>query len=783
MSISKLDAASSTPVSNFFNQSAFAVVKLQPDIKNIGIRFPIPFFRRQSRLLLGSLTREVRMRTGIYIGGLVLLMAITIGCGRGSSKGTGGTAGDSDGDGLADADEINIYHTSPETKDTDGDGYDDYQEIRELGFDRSNPTKFNPLVADVPRITIEIISAPEVTVTYSKSTSSGNTIENGSTVTDGRTDTTSRGGEISVSSTVSATAGFSGFKPEASVTASLTMGAQENWSKQQSYETQRALSQMRSNSYNSELHTDGGQMRVVAAISNTGHIPFTLQNLALTAARLDKNKPLPIAQLEADSARPFFEMGTWVPGERTESVFIARNMPLSDIEAILTGKLIVEIGKYELKDANGQSFGHRVGAINAACAQVVIYYGNNVPVESYMVSTRTAPDERGMPLSTIFDALGVRSQMGKVAWTYRKLRNNGQLSTNDAEMETGETQTGLLRVNEVSTDPQHGGHWIILHATPSGSSEFVTRTYDILKEGYRLEDIRLKPRHAVQLAYIRDPDRDDLPTKTELALGTNPMNADTDGDGVADGDEVRNGTNPLPDKKVQVKTIVPSVVKMTREKAIQLLDGFKLRHSIQTREEKNQKDGIVLQQTPVADAEVEQGATVTLIVSALPKKNTVPAVFGKTQDEAIKLLETAGFGWDAIKRPHPGNPAGSVISQSPGGGIEANRGAKVILVVSSGPLAPVRITFKHSGVYVAKFYLSYDDDDGHHDWASGRKARGYTETVILDMYKNPRNVHTNAQYLVFRWHTIWDRTLTAPLTSATWTTKGTTASAGFTISQ
>ena len=47
---------------------------------------------------------------------------------------------DSDGDGIRDVDEVEKYHTNPNSKDTDGDGIDDYKEIFVY--------KTNPLKAD-----------------------------------------------------------------------------------------------------------------------------------------------------------------------------------------------------------------------------------------------------------------------------------------------------------------------------------------------------------------------------------------------------------------------------------------------------------------------------------------------------------------------------------------------------------------------------------------------------------------------------------------------------------
>ncbi|MDD5728175.1 MAG: PA14 domain-containing protein, partial [Victivallales bacterium] len=49
-------------------------------------------------------------------------------------------SGDTDGDGLSDSEEMNIYHTDPNKADTDGDGINDYEEIR-IAFT-------NPLTAD-----------------------------------------------------------------------------------------------------------------------------------------------------------------------------------------------------------------------------------------------------------------------------------------------------------------------------------------------------------------------------------------------------------------------------------------------------------------------------------------------------------------------------------------------------------------------------------------------------------------------------------------------------------
>jgi hypothetical protein len=93
---------------------------------------------------------------------------------------------DTDGDGISDADESNAHGTSPVLSDTDGDGFSDRQEIVTLGFDpESDPTLFNPRVADVPQMTIVFAGAPVVTIQTTDEHGTVNTIETSRSDTDG----------------------------------------------------------------------------------------------------------------------------------------------------------------------------------------------------------------------------------------------------------------------------------------------------------------------------------------------------------------------------------------------------------------------------------------------------------------------------------------------------------------------------------------------------------------------------------------------------------------------
>ncbi|MGH2725646.1 MAG: Stk1 family PASTA domain-containing Ser/Thr kinase, partial [Actinomycetota bacterium] len=83
------------------------------------------------------------------------------------------------------------------------------------------------------------------------------------------------------------------------------------------------------------------------------------------------------------------------------------------------------------------------------------------------------------------------------------------------------------------------------------------------------------------------------------------------------------------------------------------------------------------------------GVVAWAIFSSLPAKKVfaaVPDVTGKTRAEATTILERAGFevGIDDFQN-HPTVPAGSVISTKPASPASAEKGSRVLLVISNGP--------------------------------------------------------------------------------------------------
>jgi len=92
--------------------------------------------------------------------------------------------------------------------------------------------------------------------------------------------------------------------------------------------------------------------------------------------------------------------------------------------------------------------------------------------------------------------------------------------------------------------------------------------------------------------------------------------------------------------------------------------------------------GMVASQTPAAGADAPKGSAVALVISKGPQPVALPTVKGKTQADATKALQGAGF---KVKSEQKADTAkkGTVIAQTPTSG-EAQPGSTVTIAVSSG---------------------------------------------------------------------------------------------------
>ncbi|MCG3043404.1 Stk1 family PASTA domain-containing Ser/Thr kinase [Streptomyces fenghuangensis] len=127
---------------------------------------------------------------------------------------------------------------------------------------------------------------------------------------------------------------------------------------------------------------------------------------------------------------------------------------------------------------------------------------------------------------------------------------------------------------------------------------------------------------------------------------------------------------------------VPNLIGDTFEEAEQKATNSRLQVAKGASEFCEEKKDTVCRTDPAAGAEVEEGETITLIMSKGPSEVEVPDVVGETADDAEQELKEAGF---EVKRETEVSeqPAGTVTEQDPGSGESAKPGTTVTITVAT----------------------------------------------------------------------------------------------------
>ncbi len=95
--------------------------------------------------------------------------------------------------------------------------------------------------------------------------------------------------------------------------------------------------------------------------------------------------------------------------------------------------------------------------------------------------------------------------------------------------------------------------------------------------------------------------------------------------------------------------------------------------------------GTVISQTPSENAEVEEGSTVTIVVSKGKQTVTMINVVGDTKESAENRLNALGLMVFFIEKHSDTVAAGKVMEQSQAAGIELMPNTAITLTISIGP--------------------------------------------------------------------------------------------------
>jgi serine/threonine-protein kinase len=96
-------------------------------------------------------------------------------------------------------------------------------------------------------------------------------------------------------------------------------------------------------------------------------------------------------------------------------------------------------------------------------------------------------------------------------------------------------------------------------------------------------------------------------------------------------------------------------------------------------------EGKVIDQNPSAGQVIQFGSAVNVTISKGPEPVSVPNVTGLAEAEAEAVITSAGLEWAREEDFSTTVPAGTVISQTPVGGVNVQEGSSVTVVVSKGP--------------------------------------------------------------------------------------------------
>ncbi len=453
---------------------------------------------------------------------------------------------DRDNDGLTDLEEITIWGTAPIVADTDGDGFSDKLEVTDLAFDPEvNNYQFNPLVADRPQLDIVLTSAPAIYAIYNEGTATARTIGEERSESTSEANARSWGGgnsySVEMSHTAGATLGFEGFVPQGELSYefsySTTRETSSNWSNEQTTENAETLAAMEEFEESTTIENTGGIVALTISATNSGDVAYFLDNLTLSAYEIDPLNPtqtLPIGTLTYGNEFDTFPRTRLEPGETSAPLNFDVELDLPTIQALLANSrnLMIAPGTWLLEGDGTVDFELAATAVNARTAEIIIDYGFERPTETYRVTTVANEDRNYI---TVDEAL---TDILRIPYTegVMQFRRSGDDTATD-------TEHMLTGVRDFAASDEDTALWTVVHNYPiNNGADSQTDVYHPFATALDFGALQLQKGHTLQLIRISDADRDSLGERAEYAYGSDPNDADSDGDGCEDGFEVNGWT-------------------------------------------------------------------------------------------------------------------------------------------------------------------------------------------------------------------------------------------------
>ena len=138
--------------------------------------------------------------------------------------------------------------------------------------------------------------------------------------------------------------------------------------------------------------------------------------------------------------------------------------------------------------------------------------------------------------------------------------------------------------------------------------------------------------------------------------------------------------------KGQETVLVPSVIGMTKDAALQQLQSAGLQGETQEEASSLQPTGSVFEQNPAAGAKAPKGSKVIIKVATLPVKVSVPPLTGLDQATAENKIVAAGLKPYVVdQQTLVKAKVGTVLKQDPASGMQVDKGSTVKIYVGVAP--------------------------------------------------------------------------------------------------
>ncbi len=459
---------------------------------------------------------------------------------------------DKDGDGLTDIEEIYKYDTNPNSTDTDGDGWNDSEELADGMYSPSNPTKFNPRIADVPGLRVTLKKSPSIklNITTSEGKNESETISNGSEVS--KTNSTSyeqsRSVDIMESWSNSATVGAEiGLEPKVVASATveynssyttstgMSWGSSEENSVAESYEKAIAKEKSKGN------EVSGATVCMQVELKNTSDIAFTIEALKLSASIYDIKDVATLKILAELSREGDWSDVTLKPSESVQANFCNNDVKVELIEDLIYNTSSIVLGSSTQKitiDGGSNDFTVTYTKVVAKTADITIDYGpgssGNQSVR-YQVATnyRYNPDNKGS------DDMYAKTSLADL------LRNaHVDFEQDSVKGSSKKKLYGLVSIEGYKYNSKDDAMWYvsIQRASDLKKGRNTMELYTLAYASYDLEKIFVGAGDAVHIFFSRDQDHDGVPLPTEHLFGTDDKKVDSDGDGLSDYEEINGWT-------------------------------------------------------------------------------------------------------------------------------------------------------------------------------------------------------------------------------------------------